>query len=75
MTTPNKIADRAAEAVMRKIEDTGRIIKSDIADAIEGELLRSQPQQPYSFMGVQIVWDSSEDAAYRSMARVLCGND
>ena len=66
--TPNEIAGRAAEAVMRKIEDTRRINKREIAEAIEGVLRVSQTQSVFS------MWDN-EDAAYRAMARVLCGND
>ena len=68
--TPNEIAPRLAEAVLRKIEETKRIVKSEITDAIEAELLRCQPLQSSVFS----MWES-DDAAFRAMSRVLCGND
>lgn len=64
--TPSEIAARAAEAVMRTIERNKRIVKAEIAEAIEKVLLTSQ-QPSYA------MW--SEDAAFRQMQRVLCGND
>lgn len=67
--TPNEIAARAAEAVMRTIEETKRINKREITEAIEGVLLRHQTQHSYA------MWAEHDDDAFRQMQRMLCGND
>ena len=48
MTTVAEISNQAAEAVFRRIEDTKRINKAEIADAIESVLLRHQPAATYA---------------------------
>lgn len=72
--TPNEIAGRAAEAVMRTIEDTRRINKREIAEAIEGVLLRHQMHNTSVFS----MWERDQKEqveAFRLMQRMLCGND
>ena len=85
--TPNEIAGRAAEAVMRKIEDTRRINKREITEAIEGVLLVHQMQTSvFSMWGAydrqhqppdvaRALWGDSDDSAFRAYTRILCGND
>ena len=69
--TPTEIAGRAAEAVMRTIEDTKRINKREITEAIEGVLLVSQQ---HSYAAVLDRPSLSLDGEV--MIRWLdCGND
>ena len=76
--TPNEIAGRAAEAVMRKIEDTRRINKREITEAIEGELLRCQPQTSVFSMLNRPSLSRDGESGYRTSAVLRfadCGND
>ena len=58
-----EIANEAAEAVFRRIEDTKRINKAEIADAIEAVLLRRQPAPSYGMaMLVRPAIDREADA-------------
>ena len=74
--TPTEIAGRAAEAVMRTIEDTKRINKREITEAIEGVLLVSQ-QHSYDMALAAPRQPDERDAveAFRLVQRMLCGND
>lgn len=70
--SPNEIATRAAEAVMRKIEETRRINKRELTEAIEGVLLVSQ-QHSYA---VALDRPSlSHDGDLIPANWLYCGND
>ena len=75
--TPNEIATRAAEAVMRKIEDTRRINKREITEAIEGVLLVHQMQTSvFSMLDRPQLSRDGEPMIPANWRELLdCGND